>query len=260
MQLTFLGTGAAFTVADGNFQSNMFVEASPIPDDPVNRRGLLLDCGSDIRWSMKAQGLDHTNVDALYISHLHADHVGGLEWLAFRRYFDPDCAPPDLFIHESLVDELWTHCLQAGLEGLKFGKADLETYFTLHSLPSGGTFQWQGLACRLVRLPHFICGDQQSHSYGLMMAINNRRTLLTTDSMFHPETLAPFYEEADVILQDCETLVNCESGAHAHYHRLLTLPEVWRERMWLYHYNDGGLPGADGFKGFAQPGQVISLA
>ena len=29
-------------------------------------------------------GLGYADIDAVYISHLHADHVGGLEWLGSR--------------------------------------------------------------------------------------------------------------------------------------------------------------------------------
>ncbi|CAA9435206.1 MAG: Ribonuclease Z, partial [uncultured Phycisphaerae bacterium] len=71
MKLTFLGTGSAFTLA--NYQSNMLLEDSG--------KRLLIDCGGDARHAMAAAGYKAADVDALYVSHLHADHIGGIEWL-----------------------------------------------------------------------------------------------------------------------------------------------------------------------------------
>ncbi len=69
MKLTFLGSGSAFTM--NNRQSNMILE-----DDG---KILLIDCGTDIRHSLHQQDLSYKDIDAVYISHLHADHIGGME-------------------------------------------------------------------------------------------------------------------------------------------------------------------------------------
>jgi hypothetical protein len=61
---------------------------------------------------------------------------------------------------------------------------------------------------------------------------------------------------ADIIFQDCET-APFESGVHSHYGKLKTLPDKMKQKMWLYHYQDGDLPDArgDGFRGFVVKGQ-----
>ncbi len=71
MKLIFLGTGSAFTLE--YYHSNMLIEA------PEGR--LLIDCGGDARRSMAAQSLGALDITDIYISHLHADLIGGLEWL-----------------------------------------------------------------------------------------------------------------------------------------------------------------------------------
>lgn len=76
-EIIALGTGSAFTM--GNWQTNFLISR--------NGKFLLIDCGSDIRWSMDMIGLSFKDIDAVYISHAHADHIGGLEWLGFTRYF-----------------------------------------------------------------------------------------------------------------------------------------------------------------------------
>src|SRR5262245_19596696 len=39
---------------------------------------LLLDCSASVASRMAANGLDWPNLDAIWISHFHLDHVGGL--------------------------------------------------------------------------------------------------------------------------------------------------------------------------------------
>ena len=46
---------------------------------------LLIDCGTDARHSLHELGLSYKDIEHVYISHLHADHAGGLEWLGFSR-------------------------------------------------------------------------------------------------------------------------------------------------------------------------------
>ena len=85
MKLTFAGTGSAFCMAADNFQSNMVLETTPSGEDRPQR--LLIDCGSDARHSLRNLGFMPNDFDGVYISHLHSDHIGGLEWMALANYF-----------------------------------------------------------------------------------------------------------------------------------------------------------------------------
>src|SRR5918998_2468850 len=122
MKLIFLGSGSAFTVGDGNFQSNMLL---------VNEQGnkLLIDCGSDIRFSLYAAGFSHLDITDIYISHLHADHAGGLEYIGFSTKFDPRCQKPNLYLNKELVNELWHGTLSGGMSSIEGKIADINTYF-----------------------------------------------------------------------------------------------------------------------------------
>jgi len=104
MKLTFAGTGSAFCMAADNFQSNMVLETTPLGDEQPHR--LLIDCGSDARHSLRNLGHMPNDFDAVYISHLHSDHIGGIEWFALANYFVFDGHSTKLFAVNELLDPL----------------------------------------------------------------------------------------------------------------------------------------------------------
>ncbi|MCP4399331.1 MAG: MBL fold metallo-hydrolase [bacterium] len=252
MQLIFLGSGSAFNLQ--NYQSNMLLKA----DDGSL---LLIDCGADVRFSLHDQGYRYQDIDRVYISHLHSDHVGGLEWLGFTRKFDPLCSKPHLYISRFIKHELWNNVLSGGMLSLQGEIADLDTYFKVHSIPKNHGFHWKQINFQLIQAVHIMSGFHIVPSFGLLFSINGIKTFLTTDTQFSPAQITDFYKSADLILHDCETLAY-KSGVHANYTELCSLPEEIKAKIWLYHYQDGALPDAkaDGFLGFIKKGQVFDYA
>lgn len=253
MKLIFIGSGSAFTVGSNNYHSNMLL---------TNNDGqhLLIDCGSDARFSLHEIGLSYADIQDVYISHLHADHVGGLEWLAFTHKFDPKCNKPNLYLCDKLVKKLWKHVLSGGLCSLQVEEATIHSYFNVHAVEENGNFHWHDLEFRIVQSVHFLSGFTIMPSYGLLFTLNGTRIFITTDTQFAPNQIMDFYKIADVIFHDCET-APVKSRVHAHYEELKTLPAEIKKKMWLYHYNPGKLPDAkkDGFQGFASKGQVFEF-
>lgn len=103
--MTFLGSGSAFTVSPENYHSNVLLE--------IDKDALLIDAGSDLRHSLREYNKGHLDIHNVYITHLHNDHCGGREWLAFKTYFDPEYKDkPNLYLTESLAEDLWNKSLQ----------------------------------------------------------------------------------------------------------------------------------------------------
>lgn len=253
MKLIFLGSGSAFTIGADNFQSNMVL---------VNDQGskLLIDCGSDIRWSLHASGFSHLDITDIYISHLHADHTGGLEYVGFSTKFDPRCSKPRLYVSKDIASDLWDRTLSGSMRSIEGEFADLETYFEVQKIRRNSFFIWKGLQLHTVPTIHVRDGFSTVSSYGLFFEVKGTKVFITTDTQFCPGEIGDFYNMSDVILQDCETSP-FKSGVHAHYDELLTLSEKIRNKMWLYHYQPGKLPDAqkDGFQGFVKRGQVFDF-
>lgn len=250
-KLTFLGAGAAFTM--DNFQSNMLITSD-------SGKNLLIDCGGDVRHSLKASGYSVADLDAVFISHLHADHTGGIEWVAFNTHFNPTLKKPTMFVNGKLADELWEHTLKGGLGSIQGTLTTLDFFFDVERVQKNSTFTWESIEFQMVQVVHYMDGFDIVPSYGLLFSVNEKKYFITTDTQFNPNQIRDFYNMSDVIFQDCETTPFL-SGVHAHYTELVTLNDETRAKMWLYHYSDGNKPDcvADGFSGWVLNGQVFDL-
>jgi ribonuclease BN (tRNA processing enzyme) len=258
MKIRFLGVGSAFSTP-AYYQSNMLISNG-------DNKHLLLDCGTDVRFSLAEQGFQENDLanflDAIYISHLHADHIGGLEWLAFSSYFSPTLYKPTLFAEQQTLYKLWEHSLQGGLDCIEGKMMHLTDYFDCYALPAEGHFMWNGLECRLQRMEHVCAGYDNHDSYGLQLSHRQGRMsiFISTDAQFRPQRLGQLAQYNQLLFHDCET-TSQPSHVHAHYEELRTLPAAVKAKMWLYHYQAHPPydAKADGFCGFVQKGQIFEL-
>ena len=84
MRLQFLGSGDAF----GNgarFNTCMLVESS--------KTNFLVDCGASSLIAMKRFGVAPDSIDTILITHLHADHFGGLPFFILDAQFSNRRSP-----------------------------------------------------------------------------------------------------------------------------------------------------------------------
>jgi len=282
MKMQFVGVGSAFTTQE-YYQSNVLVIAE-------SGKKLLIDCGSDARFALQELNIKPDDLDGAYVSHLHADHVGGLEWLAFCTYFNPNAERPKLYCNSELMPQLWEQALRGGLESIQGKVVTLTEYFECVPIPQNESFYWENIEFTPVQTVHVMAGYYIKYSYGLLIqeestesiaydepydalgngCINSYRRVerkvekpvvfFTTDTQFCPNQIKDFYNRADIIFHDCETFP-FKSGVHAHYEDLKTLDKETKEKMWLYHYQPNPSQDAkeDGFAGFVQKGQVFEI-
>lgn len=248
MNLRFLGSGGAFTLE--NFHSNLILTAD-------NGMKLLIDCGTDIRFSLKEAGLSYSDIHSIYISHLHGDHAGGLEYMGFVSYFTPSFDRPELILSKVLVNPLW-NALGPSMGSVQGRIADLNDYFNVRPVGAKSQFVWNGINFQMVQTLHVNNGYAFEPSFGLMFEMNGKKVLFTGDTSYYPDQLSDLYSMSDVIFHDCEN-GPYKSGVHAHFEELATLPPEIRMKMWLYHTNDNTEFDANvaGFKGYVKKGDVF---
>lgn len=218
---------------------------------------MLVDVGTDARFSCAQAGIKVEDIDAVYLSHIHADHVGGMEWLAFKTYFNPLARRPILFVAEGINKLLWYASLRGGLRSTGAREVLQEDYFETRSARL--FFEWEGIKFTLVKTLHI----ERKLSFGLLLQEGDGPVIFfTSDVQFTPEMLKDEYYNSSLILQDCETSP-FPTGVHARFDQLCELPPGIKRKMILDHYE----PGTDnqeearknGFVGFAQKGDVFEI-
>lgn len=257
MHLRFLGVGPADAQAD-QYQSNLLLRAA-------SGRQMLIDCGGDARFALRELGIGNHNVgaeiQAIYLSHLHADHIGGMEWMAFVTFFSPH-PPQTLFMEANSLDRLWHHALKGGLGSVENKIMHITDYFHCQPLAPDGAFEWEGMHFQLIPMPHVVTGYHNHYSHGLFIEdrASGAKIFLSTDTRFQPETIAEWGARADTIFHECETSLS-PTPVHSHYQELRTLDPALKAKMWLYHYQPGhGWDAqADGFAGFVAKGQSFDF-
>jgi ribonuclease BN (tRNA processing enzyme) len=263
-ELQFLGTGSGLGSPKENYHSNAVIIYKDMPQQRPKLLGI--DCGSTFQIAIEELGYNILDFDGFYITHLHADHVGGMEWVGFKTYFSTfpfGNKRPLLYGNTEVLENLWKQTLSGGMESLQGQRNALESYFNTVYIPPNGSFVWTPnpqtkINFNLVQTVHVVDDRRIKPSFGLMFDINGVKVFYTGDTQFAPNQIMTYYEQADVIFQDCELAVYPNS-VHAQYHQLMSLPEAIKKKMWLYHYN-GELPKEPaGFRGFVKKGQSFKF-
>lgn len=218
MQIQMLGTGGAFAKKYAN--NNALIELDGFK--------LLVDCGITLPRSLHDAGYSFDDLDAVLISHMHADHVGGLEEYAFQMMFRYG-KKPVLYIADTLVEPLWEQTLRGGLTQEPL--TALNDFFDVRPIKEGEVFEIHpGLTVKLIRTDH-IAGKL---SYSFLF---NGTFFYSADMKFNGALLGDLIEDGvTTIFHDCQLI--SPGVVHASLDELLTLPADIQEKVWLMHYND----------------------
>lgn len=287
MKIIVIGCGGAFSTR--NYNQSFLLEE--------DGRSMLIDCGRNVPDAINELNININEIDDIYISHAHGDHIGGLELLALKRY-DWVNKPVKiktgmtLIANERLLRNLWTYSLKGGLETMEGFVAKIDTFFKPKPIEPNQSFIWQGWKFSLIQQIHIMSGSIMTESFGLFIEKKNHKSVyFTIDAQyFQPKQVLVFYKNADIIFQDCEcTGVNMKdkeyvfhSGVHASYAELAgyksanasIMPKEIRNKIYLSHYQDFVLDNKDffgnscnwdeivkeeGFIGFAYKGQKLEV-
>lgn len=219
LKLVMIGTGSAF--AKKYFNTNSIWQTKDFT--------LLVDCGITAPMALHNAGISMDEIDGVLITHLHGDHVGGLEEIAFQFKFKFN-RKPILFIPEKLVHPLWENSLKAGVAD--DSSSSLEDFFQVKLLQEDEpTTIAEGLIIEIIQTEH-IPGKA---SYSLII---NDDIFYSADMKFHPELLHRLEREGRcrLIFHDCQ--LHGQGVVHTTLQELMSLPQSLQEKIILMHYDD----------------------
>jgi glyoxylase-like metal-dependent hydrolase (beta-lactamase superfamily II) len=214
MRVFPIGVGTAF--GRRFFNSNLMI----VFDDGGF---LLVDCGVTASWSLETIGLSVLDVENLFVSHLHADHIGGIEELTLKKKL-LEGKKINLYIHEELVNGFW-ESIRGGIEFTQIGRLRLDDYFRVRTYKDG--FELGGVTFssrRTLHVPEMLSFDL---GFGDL--------LLTGDTVFSKDYVLRRAGDFETVVHDCS--FNYVQKVHTYYEELLENRGLF-ERLFVIHYED----------------------
>ncbi len=220
---------------------------------------LAIDCPDHFRralsehpFSPDEKPLDVDDLDALHLTHLHGDHVNGLEMTLAYRAMALNQPPLPLYGIAEVVDDLWPRRLEISLgrayDGQDWSTIDRQRYFDLHRLSVDETNRLGPFEIELRLTKHHLPTTAMRISDGeVTMAYS-------CDTAFDVDLIDWLAEDSDIIFHECTF-----GAAHTQLFDLQKLDESIRNKLVLVHYSDQLIGMDTGDLQMARQGQVVEL-
>ena len=204
MKVTFLGCGDGFSLEQGHNSALLtFADTNICIDFPEsNHLGL------------HQLGMQLNQVEHIFITHLHEDHINGLQKLALFHRVYPGKEKPKLYVPTGLKEDLW-QILRHGLELTTRGKRAFEDYFDVISVEND--FEVAGVRFELVRTLHV----PDMLSYGLLC---KPYFYFSGDTRLDESYITSISSEVQIIYHECH-MQDDQLPSHTSLEELLTLSE-----------------------------------
>jgi ribonuclease BN (tRNA processing enzyme) len=237
LDLTFVGAGSAFSKKF--FQNNLLAVKG--------KDHLLIDFGTRASEALALLGLGVADISNFLITHLHADHIGGLEEAMLINHFALH-RKGNIVVADRLRKNLWSMSLRGGAsfneerDGAFLEFEDFWDSIATRRIKGADRELCEarigGIEARLFRTMHIPDSSQgwasSFPSYGVIL---DRRVLFTSDTRYDPAMVISLDEEYgfEVIFHDCQLF---KGGVHASLDELAGLPPEVRAKTRLMHYGD----------------------
>jgi len=224
VKIDFLGIGGAFDTEEGNASALLTTRGG---------KKFLIDCGQSSYSKLRKRNLIN-NIDKVFITHTHEDHVSGLSTLIYERFYiynlvtNIECtAEVSVYLKNYLKvtghpEEQYT--INTGNvfiedEGISITKINTSDYhWPVEGFPNSGL------------LFHFNIEDD----YAVLIYSGDINVPIT--SLMHPDDYHFVYDKPDnvFIFHDMTSLVH-EQNPHTHFDLLVPVKEQFKN-LFTYHH------------------------
>jgi len=191
-----------------------------------------IDCPDSYRAVLReaSPALSLTDIDQVLITHVHGDHMNGLEGVAFFKHF-AEGKRLRLITSPEVRASIWEERLKAPMgalwDGERHRQMHFDDYFEHVPLDWAAPVTVGPFRIRARRTVHHV------PTSALLVEAAGRTLGYSADTAFDPGLL-DFLSAADLIIHETNL-----GPAHTPYESLAALPADLRARMRLIHYPDG---------------------
>jgi ribonuclease BN (tRNA processing enzyme) len=188
---------------------------------------VLLDCGADSAHRMAQEGLDWPNLEAVWISHLHLDHCGGLASLLFGLKWAPETAgrtkPLKIFGCQGIGK-----LLRAIDEANNYRLFEQRFPIELQELTGDANFEiTMGVIAQTFSTPH------TRESVALRLAESDGASVVYSSDTGFSEELALFARGADLLIMECSFWRQKPTPKHLELVDAIRLAQIAQPRQLL---------------------------
>lgn len=234
--LQFLGTGNAFSRAADNYNNNALIR--------TEKGYIMIDCGSTAPQALHELGIKPWEILGVIITHMHGDHVGGLEQLIWERYYTGARGPGFLctpvVTSASVMNQLSSY-LEAVLNPFTMldGSYSKDWQYNLvepYIVEQSTSFVVSNVNLTLDRVNHV--SGQRSDKPAYSVTIEGR-TYYSSDTVFNMDNIERLANDPSIttIFHECSFSPRYVGTVHTHYEELLTLSDLARKKIVLMHHN-----------------------
>jgi ribonuclease BN (tRNA processing enzyme) len=189
---------------------------------------MLLDCSADAMHRMAQENLDWPNLDAIWISHLHLDHCGGLASLLFAMKHSPQTQSsrkPLRIFSCGGVERLLKAIDESNDYGLFKQPFPLEVR---EFAESGGNFSpFNAIRCETLKTPH------TRESLAMRLTNSENKTVVYSSDTGISEELATFARGADLFVLECSFYENKPVQTHLNLVEAMRIAQMAEPRRLL---------------------------
>jgi ribonuclease BN (tRNA processing enzyme) len=224
-EVTVLGVGDTFSEKHHSTALLLSCDGFQLAVDcPDMYRSVLRDARE-----RSGRALDISDIDHVLITHVHGDHMNGLEGVAYYKHF-VEGKQVKLVTSDEVRAVIWQERLKASMStlwnGESFREMSFESYFEHVPLAWESDITIGPFRVKARRTIHHV------PTSALLVETAGRTVGYSSDTAFDPGLIA-FLEPADLIIHETNF-----GPAHTPYEALAALPGELRARMRLIHYSD----------------------
>lgn len=242
MKVVVVGTGNAFSARHyGSSAAILHDGGAVLIDAPDSIVAALAKASTAAR-----RDLSPLAINDILVTHLHGDHVNGLEAFGFLRWLEKRTSGlplPRLHAMREVAARIWERLAPAMDQ---FGTATLADYFDLHVLPEDGPATVGPFQVRFRRGRHTV------PCCGFLVGDGTRTFGWSGDTGWDPAHVE-WLRQADVFVHETSP-----APAHTPVEHLNALPAEIRSRMHLVHMPDSFDTGSTTIP-LLREGQIIEV-